>query len=139
MLKYMIGILFAIMVAILWSLGELSYSKMSKKYDKTNIYMYTYLVRTIIYFCVVLIFKRSIIGEFNLNILSTTLPIIFCDLFASLVINVAVYNGKLSVVSPIMAAYPVIDIFLGMAILKSSDYTNNNVLNYNNTNYNYFN
>lgn len=116
----MIGIIFALMVAIFWSFGELSYSKMSKKYDKTNIYMYTYLIRTIIYFSIVLIFERNLIGTFNFNILSTTLPIIFCDLFASLVINVAVYNGKLSVVSPIMAAYPVLDIILGMLLLKES-------------------
>ena len=114
----MIGILLAIFVALFWSFGELSYSDMSKKYDRTNIYMYTYFLRAIIYLCVVLIFKRSLFGTFDYKILSSTLPIIFCDLFASLVINVAVFNGKLSVVSPIMAAYPVLDILLGILLLK---------------------
>ena len=114
----MLGIIFAIFVAIIWALGEVSYSKVSKKYDNTNIYMYTYLLRAIIYASVVLIFKRSLIGTFDLKVLSSVLPIIFCDLFATLVINIAVYNGKLSVVSPIMSAYPVLDIFLGVVLLK---------------------
>jgi len=114
----MIGIILALLVAILWSLGEVTYSKISKKYDNTNVYMYTYFVRTMIYLSVVLLFKRSLFGTFHMEVFSSTLPIILCDLFASLVINVAVYNGKLSVVSPIMAAYPVLDIILGLILLR---------------------
>lgn len=116
----MIGIVFAIMVAIFWSFGELSYSSMSKKYDRANIYMYTYFLRAIIYLLVVLIFRRSLFGSFDFAVFSSTLPIIFCDLFASLVINIAVFNGKLSVVSPIMAAYPVLDILLGVLLLREN-------------------
>ncbi len=114
----MIGILLAILVAIIWSFGEVNYSKVSKRYDHTNIYMYTYLLRAIIYISVVILFQRKLIGTFDASIFSTTLPIILCDLFASLVINIAVTNGKLSIVSPIMAAYPVVDILLGMLLLK---------------------
>lgn len=114
----MIGILLAILVAIIWSLGEITYSKASKKYDHRNIYLYTFLLRAIIYIGVVIIFRRNLIGTFNKNIFSNTLPIITCDLFASLTINIAVTNGKLAVVSPIMASYPALDILLGMFLLN---------------------
>lgn len=113
-----IGIILSIIVAILWSLGEVSYSKMSKKYDKANVFMYTYLFRAIIYMFVVFLFKRTLYGSIDLNTFLGILPIILCDLFASMVVNIAVFNGKLTVVSPIMAAYPVLDIVLGFFLLN---------------------
>ncbi len=114
----LLGIILTILVAVFWSIGEVSYSKVSNKYDRANIYMYTYLFRSIIYILVVLLFNRTICGTFNLEVLIPVLPIIMCDLFASMVINIAVINGKLSVVSPIMAAYPVLDIVLGYLLLN---------------------
>ena len=113
----MLGILLALLVAIIWALGEVSYSKVSKKYDRMNIYMYTYLLRSIIYLGVVILFKNTLLGTFQKEVFLSTLPIIMCDLFASLTINVAVTNGKLSIVSPIMASYPMIDIILGTLLL----------------------
>ena len=114
----MLGIIFALIVVIFWSLGEANYSKITKNYKRNTIYFYTYFIRTILYLLVVLIFKSSLFGTFNINILAWILPIILCDLVASLVINIAVYNGKLSIVSPIMAAYPSVDILFGLLILK---------------------
>ena len=114
----MTGILLAILVAIIWALGEINYSKISKKYDNSNVYMYTYLLRAIIYISVVLLFKRSLIGTFHKNIFLASLPIILCDLSATLAINVAMTHGKVSIVSPIMASYPVVDILLGALLLK---------------------
>ena len=113
-----VGIVFSIIVAILWSLGEVNYSNISKKYDRHNIYMYSYLFRAIVYISVVLIFDFSLLGTFNIDVFLKVLPIILCDLVASLLVNIAVFNGKLSVVSPIMAAYPVLDIILGALLLK---------------------
>ncbi len=124
----MIGILLAILVAIIWSLGEVSYSKISKNYSKKNVYMYTFLFRTILYLGVVFIFQKSLFGTFHLAVFQQTLPVILCDLFASIVINIAVYNGKLSVTSPIMAAYPVLDIILGIFLLKESIQTGKLIL-----------
>ena len=115
-----IGIILSIIVAILWSLGEVSYSKLSKNYDRANVYMYTYLIRAVIYILVVLIFNRTLFGSFNTNVFLAVLPIILCDFFATYVINIAVLNGKLSVVSPIMAAYPVLDIILGAILLHEN-------------------
>ena len=114
----LLGIILSIFVAILWSQGEVSYSKVSNKYNRTNIYMYTYLFRAFIYMLVVLLFYRDLFGSFVFEQFISILPIILCDLFASMVINVAVVNGKLSVVSPIMAAYPVLDIVLGYLLLN---------------------
>ena len=114
----LIGIILSIIVAVLWSLGEVNYSKISKKYDKANIFMYTYLFRAAIYMLVVFIFKSTLYGTVDMNTFLAMLPIILCDLFASMVINIAVFNGKLSVVSPIMAAYPVLDIILGIFLLN---------------------
>jgi len=114
----LLGIILSIFVAILWSQGEVAYSKVSNKYDRVNVYMYTYLFRALIYMLVVFIFYRSLYGSFNLEVFLPILPIILCDLFASMVINIAVINGKLSVVSPIMAAYPVLDIVLGYLLLN---------------------
>ena len=114
----MIGILLALIVVVFWSLGEANYSKISQEYNRRSIYFYTYFIRTILYLAVVFIFQRSLFGTFQISVLAWILPIILCDLVASLVINIAVYNGKLSIVSPIMAAYPVVDIFLGMFFLK---------------------
>ncbi len=115
-----IGIVLSIMVAIFWALGEVSYSRISKKYDRLNVYMYTYFFRVLIYMLVVFIFKRTLYGTFNIEILLSMLPIILCDLFASMVVNIAVFNGKLTIVSPIMAAYPVLDIVLGYFLLNES-------------------
>lgn len=113
-----LGIIFAILVAILWSIGEVSYSRLSRNLDRANVYLYQYLVRSIVYLTVVVIFNISLFTTFNTDHFLAFLPIILCDLFASYVINIAVSNGKLSVVSPIMAAYPIVDIFLSMFLLK---------------------
>lgn len=112
-----IGIIFAILVAMFWSVGEINYSRLVRNVDRANVYFYQYFTRAIIYLSVVLIFNVSLFGTFNLDHFIVFLPIILCDLFASYVVNIAVSNGKLSVVSPIMAAYPVVDIFLGLLIL----------------------
>ena len=114
----MIGIIIALIVAFLWSIGEVKYSEISKKQDKTNVYLYTFFLRTIIYLGVVLLFQHSLIGSYEQSTFDNMLPIILCDLFASIFMSIAFYNGKLSVVSPIMAAYPIIDILLGIVILK---------------------
>ena len=113
-----IGIIFAIFVAIFWSLGEISYSHLSRNLDRANVYFYQYLTRAILYLSVVVIFNISLFTSFDFNHFYVFLPIITCDLFASYVINIAVSNGKLSIVSPIMAAYPIVDILLGLALLK---------------------
>ena len=51
-----LGIIFAIMVAILWSLGEVKYTKLSRDLDRANVYLYQYLARSIVYILVVVIF-----------------------------------------------------------------------------------
>lgn len=114
----LLGLFFAILVAIFWSLGEISYSKLSKDVDRANVYFYQYLTRAIVYLSVVLIFDIGLFGNFDFSHFTVFLPIITCDLVASYVINIAVSNGKLSVVSPIMAAYPIVDILLGLVLLK---------------------
>lgn len=113
-----LGIIFAVLVAILWSFGEISYSRLSRNLDRANVYLYQYLVRAIIYLSVVIIFDIGLFKSFNFDHLLVFLPIILCDLFASYVVNIAVSNGKLSITSPIMAAYPIIDIFLGVFLIK---------------------
>ena len=113
-----IGIIFAILVAVFWSLGEISYSHLSRNLDRANVYFYQYLTRAIIYLSVVVIFNISLFTKFDFDHFYVFLPIITCDLFASYVINISVSNGKLSVVSPIMAAYPIVDILLGIILLK---------------------
>ena len=114
-MKY--GVILALLVAILWSLVEVEYTKIYKKIDRSNIYFYQFFTRTIIYFLTVVIFDASIISSFNSEKLFVFLPIVLCDLIASVVINFAVVNGKLSVVSPIMASYPALDIIFGLLIL----------------------
>lgn len=115
-----IGIILAIVVACLWSFGEIEYSKFSKKCDSANVYFYQYFARSLIYLLVALIFKINIFGKFVFDDFLIFLPIIMCDLIGSYIINKAVKNGKLSVVSPIMAAYPIVDIILGIVLLKES-------------------
>ena len=113
-----IGLFFALLVAILWSLGEISYSRLARNLDRANVYFYQYLTRAILYLTVVAIFNISLFTDFNFEHFFVFMPIIGCDLFASYVVNIAVSNGKLSVVSPIMAAYPIVDIFLGIVLLQ---------------------
>lgn len=113
-----IGIIFAILVAIFWSLGEINYSRLSRSLDKANVFFYQYFIRSILYLLVVVIFNIGLFLKFDFSHLLIFLPVILCDLFASIAINIAVSNGKLSVVSPIMAAYPIVDIFLGLILLK---------------------
>lgn len=113
-----LGLVLAIIVAVLWSLGEISYSRLTRNLDRANNYLYQYLVRAIIYLLVVLLFDISLFTSFSFDHLLVFLPVISCDLVASYILNIAVSNGKLSVTSPIMAAYPVVDIFLGLILLK---------------------
>lgn len=113
-----LGIFFAILVAIFWSVGEIGYSRLAKSLDRANTYLHQYLARSIIYLLVVLIFRASLFTSFDFDHFLVFLPIIACDLVGSYVINIAASNGKLSVVSPIMASYPIVDIFLGIIILK---------------------
>ena len=116
----LLGLFFALLVAIFWSLGEISYSRLVRNVDRANVYLYQYLTRSVLYLLVALIFNASLFGSFSFDHFFVFLPVIACDLFASYVVNIAVANGKLSVVSPIMAAYPIIDIFLGLIIFKES-------------------
>ena len=113
-----LSIIIALIVAFFWANGEIGYSKLAHKLDRANVYMYQYLSRTIIYLLAVLIFDISLFTSFDINVFLVFLPIILCDLFASYVVNISVSNGKLSVVSPIMASYPIVDIFLGLILLK---------------------
>ena len=113
-----IGIMLAMFVAIFWSLGEISYSHLARNLDRANVYLYQYLTRSVLYLTVVIIFDIGLFGRFSFDHFFIFLPIIICDLFGSYVINIAMSNGKLSVVSPIMAAYPIIDIMLGILLLK---------------------
>lgn len=112
-----IGIILAIIVAILWSFGEVQYTKISKSEDSNNVYVYQYFTRAVIYLLVALIFNKSIFGTFVLKDFLCFLPIILCDLTGSYILNKAIKNGELSSVSPIMAAYPVVDIILGICLL----------------------
>lgn len=113
----LVGIILALIVAILWSLGEVEYSKISKSEDSSNVYFYQYFTRAVIYLLVALIFNRYIFGTFVLKDFLCFLPIIMCDLTGSYILNKTVKNGELSSVSPIMAAYPVVDILLGIFLL----------------------
>lgn len=113
-----LGVLFALLVAIFWSVGEIAYSNLSKNVDRANVYFYQYFIRSVIYLLVVIIFDISLFTKFSFDGMLVFLPIILCDLFCSYVINISVSNGKLSVVSPIMAAYPIVDILLGIILLK---------------------
>lgn len=113
-----LGIVFALIVALFWSFGEIKYSKISKKIDSPNVYFYQYLTRGIIYTVVALIFNIGVFGKFVLSDFLRLLPIIMCDLIGSYVINKSVKNGELSSVSPIMAAYPIVDIILSILLLK---------------------
>lgn len=114
----LIVILLSLVVAILWSLGEVGYSEISRDLDRANVYVYQYFFRSIIYLLVVVIFQISFFKSFSWNRFLIVLPIILCDFFASYVVNIAMINGKLSVVSPIMAAYPILDILFGIFLLK---------------------
>ncbi len=113
-----LGLFFALLVAFFWSVGEISYSRLAKSLDRANVYLYQYLARSVIYLTVVLIFNISQFTSFNLDHFKVFLPVIICDWLGSYVVNIAMSNGKLSVVSPIMAAYPIIDIMLGLILLK---------------------
>ena len=113
-----LGIVLAIFVAIFWSIGEISYSHLSKNLDRANVYFHQYLKRAVIYILVVVIFDISLFTRFSFDDLLVYLPIIICDLLGSYVVNISVTNGKLSVVSPIMAAYPVVDILFGIVLLN---------------------
>ncbi len=115
-----LGITFAVIVALFWAFGEIKYSKISKKIDSPNVYFYQYLTRGIIYTVVALIFNIGIFGKFVVSDFLRLLPIIMCDLIGSYVINKSVKNGELSSVSPIMAAYPIVDIILGILLLRES-------------------
>ena len=113
-----IGLILAMLVALFWSLGEISYSHLARSLDRANVYLYQYLTRSLLYLTVVIICDVGLFGRFSFDHFLVFLPIILCDLFGSYVINIAMSNGKLTVVSPIMAAYPIIDILLGIALLK---------------------
>ncbi len=113
-----LSIIIALIVAFFWANGEIGYSKLTHNLDRANVYMYQYLSRTIIYLLAVLIFDISLFTSFDFDVFLVFLPIILCDLFASYVVNISVINGKLTVVSPIMASYPIVDIFLDLILLK---------------------
>ena len=107
-----IGIILAIIVAILWSFGEVQYTKISKSEDSNNVYVYQYFTRAVIYLLVALIFNKSIFGSFILKDFLCFLPIILCDLTGSYILNKAIKNGELSSVSPIMAAIQLLILYL---------------------------
>lgn len=113
-----IGLFLAILVAMLWSLGEINYSHLARNVDRANVYLYQYLTRSFLYLLLVVIFDIGLFGRFSFSHFFVFLPIIMCDLLGSYVLNIAMSNGKLSVVSPIMAAYPIVDILLGIVLLK---------------------
>lgn len=115
-----LALFFALLVAFFWSIGEISYSRLAKNLDRANVYLYQYLARSVIYLTVVLIFNISQFTTFNLDHFKVFLPVIICDWLGSYVINIAMSNGKLSVISPIMASYPIVDIMLGLILLKES-------------------
>ena len=63
--KMFIGLFFALLVAVLWSLGEISYSRLARNLDRANVYFYQYLTRAILYLTVVVIFNISLFTDFS--------------------------------------------------------------------------
>ena len=113
----LLSIILSLLVVLLWSYGDINYSKLSSKLDKINIYFYQYLIKSLIYLLFTIIFNISLFTNFNITHFLIFSPVIFCDLAASIAIYYAVSKGKLSIVSPIMAAYPIVTIYLGIVLL----------------------
>ena len=113
----LLSIILSLLVVLLWSYGDINYTKLSLKLEKMNVYFYQYFIKSIIYLFVTFIFNISLFKTFNITHFLIFSPVIFCDLAASIAIYYAVSRGKLSIVSPIMASYPIITIFLGIILL----------------------
>lgn len=116
----LVSIILSLMVVLLWSYGEINYKHLFAKLDKYNVYFYQYFIKALIYLIFVVIFNASLLKSFNIMHFFIFSPVIFCDLAASIAVYYSVSMGKLSIVSPIMAAYPIITIFLGIVLLKET-------------------
>lgn len=120
MVIIVIGIFISIIVAILWAYGEVHYTKATSDTGRKNLLFYQYLIASILYFIVVLILKPDLFFSFSVDKFILVAPIAVINMFGAYLSYLALSNGKLSIVSPIMAAYPIIDIALAVLFLKEN-------------------
>lgn len=114
----MISIFVAILVAILWAVGEVYMAKDSMLKNRRVLIFYQYLGMSILYFGTVLILSPSTFSTFSLSHFFRLMPVALANIIGMVFYTKAIKSGKLSVVSPVMAAYPIINVFLGFFILK---------------------
>ena len=114
----MVSILVAILVAILWAVGEVYMAKDSVSKNRRVIIFYQYLGMSILYFGTVLILSPSTFSTFSWSRFFRFMPAALANIIGMVFYTKAIKSGKLSVVSPVMAAYPIINVFLGFFILK---------------------
>lgn len=114
----MVSILVAILVAILWAVGEVYMAKDSVSKNRRVIIFYQYLGMSILYFGTVLILSPITFSTFSWSRFFRFMPAALANIIGMVFYTKAIKSGKLSVVSPVMAAYPIINVFLGFFILK---------------------
>lgn len=107
----MVSILVAILVAILWAVGEVYMAKDSVSKNRRVIIFYQYLGMSILYFGTVLILSPSTFSTFSWSRFFRFMPAALANIIGMVFYTKAIKSGKLSVVSPVMAAYPIINVF----------------------------
>lgn len=114
----MMSIFVAIFVAILWAIGEVYMTKDSVSQNRKVLIFYQYLGMAILYFGTVLLFSSQTFLTFSWYHFFRMMPVALANIIGMVFYTKAIQKGKLSVVSPVMAAYPIINVFLGFFILK---------------------
>ncbi len=116
-------IFLALACALTWGFSEIYYKKAAEKYKTINLLIFRYTGQVIAYLIFILIFDIKAFTIFNIKIYAYLLPLLLFSILSSTVYNYCLREGKLSIISPILASDPVFVILIGVIFFKEAQTT----------------
>ncbi|MBQ4634468.1 MAG: DMT family transporter [Bacilli bacterium] len=111
-------IVLALIVAFLWGYSEIEQKKALEKYSVFHLVLYKYIFQILAYLIFIIIFDIKSFTRFDLGIYKFLLPFILIWLIGNIIYNYCLKNGKLSLVSPILASDPVFIVIIGLILFQ---------------------
>ena len=108
----------ALICAFMWGYSEVEHKKASSKFATPFMVLLKYIFQILSYLIFILIFDLDVINRFDLTIYKFIIPFFLLWFISNLIYNYCLKNGKLSIVSPLMASDPVFVVIIGLILFK---------------------
>lgn len=113
-------IFLALLCACFWGFSEINLKQTINKYKTHTILFYSYLIQTITYLLTIIVLDIDAFKRFDINIYKYLLPFFLMKILSTVIYNFCIRNGKISIISPLLASDPIFSIIIGMLLFKEA-------------------